>query len=165
MQWSLFDIFNLPLHQKTDNFIVYWSKNSDLMQSNITMWVFPGKWFFWIMEAYRFLRTKILLKITFWLRIVVVQSLSWIDSLRPYGLQHARLFCPFTVSRSLPKLSESVMSSTDTHPVAPFSLLPSVFFQHRVFSIQSALHISFNTWELQYFEASVLQWIFEVDFL
>ena len=62
------------------------------------------------------------------------------DSLRPHGLQHARLPCP---SRSLLKLMsiESVMPSNHLILRHPLLLLPSIFPSIRVFSNESVLHI------------------------
>ena len=56
------------------------------------------------------------------------------DSLRPHGLQHARL--PFSISWSLLKLMsiESVMPSHYLILCHPFLFLPSIFHSIRVFS-------------------------------
>ena len=57
------------------------------------------------------------------------------DSLKPHGLQHARLPCP-----SLSLSTESMMPSNHLilcHPL----LLPSIFPRIRVFSSEFALHI------------------------
>ena len=74
----------------------------------------------------------------------------------------------FPVHHQLPELVQTYVcraSDASNHLILyrPL-LLPSVFSSIRVFSNQSALHISFNTLELQYFEASVLP-VFRVDFL
>ena len=64
------------------------------------------------------------------------------DSLRPHGLQHARLPCPST----------SPIAHSSSHPVSrwcyptillscPILLLPSIFPSIRVFSNESVLHI------------------------
>ena len=65
------------------------------------------------------------------------------DSLRPHGLQHARLPCPSSISQSLLKLMSigSLMPSNHLILCCPFLLLPSVFLSIRVFSNESALHI------------------------
>ena len=62
------------------------------------------------------------------------------DSLRPHGLQHARLPCP---SQSLLKLMsiESVMPSNHLIFCHPLLLLPSIFPSIKVFSNESALPI------------------------
>ena len=65
------------------------------------------------------------------------------DSLRPHGLQHARLPCP---SPTPGTCSNSCPSSQWCHPTnlilcRPLLLLPSVFPSIRVFSNESALHI------------------------
>ena len=65
------------------------------------------------------------------------------DSLRPHGLQHARLPCP---SPKLPELAqthsiESVMPSNHLILCHPLLLLPSIFPSIRVFSSESVLHI------------------------
>ena len=65
------------------------------------------------------------------------------DSLRPRGLQQARLFCP---SPTPGDCSDSCPSSQWCHPtisssIVPFSLLPSIFPSIRVFSNESALLI------------------------
>ena len=64
------------------------------------------------------------------------------DSLRPHGLQHARLSCPSPNSQSLHKLMsiQSVMPSNPLILCHPF-LLPSVFSSIRIFSSESVLHI------------------------
>ena len=74
---------------------------------------------------------------------VVVPALVVFCSLRPRGLQHARLPCPSPSSWSLPKLMsvESVMPSNHRILCRPLLLLPSVFPSIRVFSKESALHI------------------------
>ena len=63
------------------------------------------------------------------------------DSLRPYGLQHARPPCP-SPTPSLLKLMpiESVMPSNHLILCHPLLLLPSIF-PSRVFSHESALRI------------------------
>ena len=63
------------------------------------------------------------------------------DSLRPHGLQHARL--PFSISWSLLKLMsiESVMPSHYLILCHPFLFLPSIFHSIRVFSNESVLCI------------------------
>ena len=71
------------------------------------------------------------------------------DSLRPHGLQHARLPCPsstprvITNSRGLLKHMsiESVMPSNHLILCRPLLLPPSVFPSLRVFSNESVLHI------------------------
>ena len=64
------------------------------------------------------------------------------SSLRPHGLQHARLLCP---SPSPGACSNSGPLSQWHHPTISFChphlLLPSVFTSIRVFSNESALHI------------------------
>ena len=65
------------------------------------------------------------------------------DSLRPHGLQHARLPCPSPTPRAC---SNSCPSSRWCHPtisssVIPFFSLPSNFPSIRVFSNDSALHV------------------------
>ena len=66
------------------------------------------------------------------------------NSLRPHGLQHARLPCPFiTNSQSLLKLTsiKSVMPSNHLILCCPLLLLPSIFPSIRVFSNESVLCI------------------------
>ena len=65
------------------------------------------------------------------------------DSLRPHGLQHARLPCPSPTPGSLLKLMsiESVMPSNHLILCHPLLLLPSIFPSIRVFSNESVLHI------------------------
>ena len=65
------------------------------------------------------------------------------DSLRPHGLQHARLPLSSPISRSLLKFvpTELVMPSNHLILCCPLLLLPSVFPSIRVFSSESALHI------------------------
>ena len=65
------------------------------------------------------------------------------DSLRPHGLQHARLPCPSPTPGSLLKLMsiESVMPFNHLILCHPLLLLPSIFPSIRVFSNESVLHI------------------------
>ena len=65
------------------------------------------------------------------------------NSLRPHGLQHARLPLFFTISQILLKLLsiESVMPSNHLILCHPLSLLPSTFPRIRVFSNELALCI------------------------
>ena len=65
------------------------------------------------------------------------------DSLRPHGLQHARLVLSITSSWSLLKLMSigSVMPSNHLIFCCPLLLLPSVFPSVRVFSNESVLCI------------------------
>ena len=64
-----------------------------------------------------------------------------LDSLRPHGLQHARL--SITNSQSLLKLVfiESVMPSNHLILCRPLLLLPSVFPSSRIFSNEAVLRI------------------------
>ena len=64
------------------------------------------------------------------------------NSLRPHGLQHARLLCP-SLSQSLLKVMsiESVILFNHLILCCPLLLLPSVFPSIRVFSNESALRI------------------------
>ena len=59
------------------------------------------------------------------------------DSLRPHGLQHARLPCPLLKLMSM----ELVMSSNHLILCCPLLLLPSIFPSIRVFSNESVLPI------------------------
>ena len=64
-------------------------------------------------------------------------------TLRPHGLQHARLPCPSSTPRDY---SNSCPSSQWCHPtislsVVPFLLQPSIFPSIRIFSSESALRI------------------------
>ena len=65
------------------------------------------------------------------------------DSLQPHRLQHTRLPCSFTISRSLLKLMsiQPVMPSNHFILYCPFLLLPSIFPSIRVFSNESVLCI------------------------
>ena len=65
------------------------------------------------------------------------------DSLQPHGLQHARPPCPSPSPRICPS------SWTNCHP---FLLLPPIFPSIRVFSNESALHISWSKY-----------WIFSIS--
>ena len=64
-------------------------------------------------------------------------------TLRPYGLQHARLPCPSPTPRACSDSCsiESVMPSNHLILCHPFLLLPSIFPRIRVFSNESVLHI------------------------
>ena len=64
------------------------------------------------------------------------------DSLRPYGLQHARLPCPSPSSWSLLKLMSIELVMPSNHLLChPLFLLPSIFPSIRVFSHESAVCI------------------------
>ena len=65
------------------------------------------------------------------------------NSLRPHGLQHARLPCPITNAQSLLKLMsiESVMPSNHLIFCRPLLLAPSIFPSIMVFSGESAVRI------------------------
>ena len=64
------------------------------------------------------------------------------NSLQPHGLQHARLPCPITNSRSLLKLMSIALVMPSNHLILcrPL-LLPSIFPSIRVFSDESVLRI------------------------
>ena len=76
--------------------------------------------------------------------IVAVQSGSC-DSLRPHGLQHARVLCPplspRVCSDSCPLSQWWVMPSNHLILCHPLLLLPSILPSIRVFSSESALYI------------------------
>ena len=63
------------------------------------------------------------------------------DSLRPHGLQHARLPCP---SPTPGAYSNSCPSSQWCHPTISTLLLPSIFPSIRVFSNESVFHIRWS---------------------
>ena len=65
------------------------------------------------------------------------------NSLRPHGLQHARLPCPSTTAGvcSNSMSIESVMPSKHLILCDPLLLLPSIIPSIRIFSNESALHI------------------------
>ena len=67
-------------------------------------------------------------------------------SLRPHGLQHARLLCPSLSPEVCSKFMcmESVMLSNHLILSRPLLLLPSIFPSIRVFSNESALHIRWS---------------------
>ena len=64
-------------------------------------------------------------------------------SLRPHGLQHARLLCPLPTPKvcSNSRPLQSVMPSNHLILCHPLLLLPSIFPSIRVFSSESALCI------------------------
>ena len=68
------------------------------------------------------------------------------DSLQPHRLQHTRLPCSFTISRSLLKLMsiESVIPSNHLILCRPLLLLLSVFPSNRVFFNESSLFIRWS---------------------
>ena len=75
------------------------------------------------------------------------------NSLRPHGLQHARLSCPITNSRSLLKFMsiESVMPSNHFILCLPLLLLTSIFLSIRVFSNKLVLCIRWlNYWSFSF---------------
>ena len=65
------------------------------------------------------------------------------DSLRPHGLQHARLPCNFTIFWSLLKFMSIKLVMPSNHLILcrPLLLLPSIFSSIRVFFNDSTLHI------------------------
>ena len=73
------------------------------------------------------------------------------DSLRPYGLQHARPLS-ITSSQSLLKLMsiESVMPSNNLIVCRPLLLPPLIFPSIRVFSNESVLHINSSAFSFLY---------------
>ena len=74
------------------------------------------------------------------------------ESLWPHGLQHARLPCPLTISRSLLKLTsgELVIASNYLMLCWPL-LLPSIFPSIRVFSNELALRIRWpKYWDVSF---------------
>ena len=73
------------------------------------------------------------------------------DSLRPHGLQHARLPCPSPTPGVYSKLMsiESMMPSNHLILCCPLLLLPSIFPSIRVFSNESALCVRPKYWEFQ----------------
>ena len=88
------------------------------------------------------------------------------DSLRPQGLQHARLLCPSPTpgacSNSCPSI-KSVMSSNHLILCHPLFLLPSIFPSIRVFSNESVLRIA-KVLKIQLQHQS-FQRLFRTDFL
>ena len=60
------------------------------------------------------------------------------DSLRPHGLQHARLSCPSPTPRACSNL---LMPCNHLILCRPLLLVPSVFLSIRVFSSESVLHV------------------------
>ena len=75
------------------------------------------------------------------------------NSLRPHGLQHAKLPLSITNYRSLLKLKsiESLMPSNHLILCCPLFLLPSVFPSIRVFSSESVLLIGWpNYWTFSF---------------
>ena len=65
------------------------------------------------------------------------------DSLRPHGLQHARLPCPSPTPRAYSNSTSVVLVMPSNHLILchPLFLTPSIFPSIRVFSSQSVLHI------------------------
>ena len=76
------------------------------------------------------------------------------DSLRPHGLQHARLSCPSLSSQNLLKLMsiESMMPSS--HLILCHSLLLSIFLSIRVFPNESGLCIRWSKYWSFHFSIS-----------
>ena len=86
------------------------------------------------------------------------------NSLRPHGLQHARLPCPWPTLRACSNsyLIESVIPFNNLILCHPCLLLPSFFPRIRVFSSESVLHISWPKFQLQH---QAFQWLFRTDCL
>ena len=78
------------------------------------------------------------------LTLVRISHLVVSDSLRPHGLQHARLPCPSPIPGACSNSMsiELVMPSYHLILFCPLLLLPSVFPTIRVFSNESVLPIS-----------------------
>ena len=70
----------------------------------------------------------------------IVQWLSYVDSLQPHGLQHARLLCPPPFPRIYSN-SCPLMLSNHLILCHPLLLWPSIFPSIRVFSNELALRI------------------------
>ena len=68
------------------------------------------------------------------------------DSLRPHGLQHARLPCPSPTPGACSLMSiESVMSSNHLILCCPLLLLPSILPRIRIFPSESVLRIRWSS--------------------
>ena len=88
------------------------------------------------------------------------------DSLRPHGLQHARLPCPSPAPRAY---SNSFPSCWWWHPaisssVVPFSSCLQSFTASRLFQWVSSLHQVARVSEFQ-FQHQFFEWVFRTDFL
>ena len=68
-----------------------------------------------------------------------LQSLSHVDSLRPHGLQHARLPCHPT-----PRVYSNSCPSNHLILCCSLLLLPSIFLSIRIFSNESVLRIRWS---------------------
>jgi len=95
-----------------------------------------------------------------------VQLFSWSDSLRPHGLQHARLPCQSSTPRAC---SNSCPSSWWCHTTISSSVVPFSFciqtFQHKgLFQWVSSLYQVAEVLEFQ-LQCQSFQWIFRTDFL
>ena len=77
------------------------------------------------------------------LTLVRISHLVVSDSLRPHGLQHARLPCPSPIPGACSNSMsiELVMPSYHLILFCPLLLMPSIFPSIRVFSNESVLHI------------------------
>ena len=100
------------------------------------------------------------------LLLVVVQLISHICLFEtPWTAGH-EAFLSSAISESLLKLRSIELMMPSNHLVIcyPLLLLPSIFPNIRVFSIESPLHIRWPKYELQLQHQS-FQWLFRVDFL
>ena len=98
------------------------------------------------MVAYSNLATRFLYRFQFSCSVMSV-------SLQPDGLQHTRLPCPMTNSRSLLKLTSIALVMPSNHFIlcCPLLLQPSVFPSIRVFSNESSIHIRWpKYWSLSF---------------
>ena len=95
-------------------------------------------------------------------RLIYLQFSSVVSSsLKPHGLQHARLLCPSPTpgvcSNSCPLSRWCIQPS---HPLPPYLLLPSIFPRIRVFSNESALHIRWpKYWSFSFSISPVKDWL------
>ena len=74
---------------------------------------------------------------------VQISPLVMSNSLRPHGLQHARLPCPSPTPRACSNSVSIKLVMTSSHLILchPLLLLPSIFPNIQVFSSESVLHI------------------------
>ena len=142
----------MPCHvpRQTGHGEEVWQNSGPLekrMANNFSILALRTPWIVWKGKMINTQKTKIMVSgpITSWEidgETVEAMSVPQSDSLRPHGLQHARLPCPSPT----PGLAQTHVHRVDdaiqpSLPLSTLFLLPSVFPSIRVFSNELVFHI------------------------